>query len=132
MCKRCLEAIRECPEIIQIKKDLTYFPGEPNGFVYFFSKEDFSKIKIGYSKHSPYTRMEQYQQNENKVFYMMAIWPVLNKKTERKLHKYFADQRIEGEWFVYDWNVCSLLKSLWNQFCRGFSYDEIDELWGLK
>jgi hypothetical protein len=134
MCEKCIEAIQETPSLVMIGKSdefCTKLPVE-KGYVYFFTTKDLSKVKIGYSKKNPYARMGEYQNQEKQPLQMIAIYPVMNKNTERKIHKYLNHKRLHKEWFVYDMEVCSLLKQLYLKFYCGMSFREVDYLWGLK
>lgn len=140
MCKYCLSATRECPEVIDrhthIYKNGTWEDVEQPmcGYVYFFATQDLLRIKIGYTRKNPYSRMEYYENCENSRFVMIAIWPVITSRTEKSIHKLFTQHRIskQQEWFNYHYEICSFLKSLWLRFVCGMGDQLIDGLWGIQ
>ena len=140
MCEYCYKATWECPELLDrhthiYERCSTIERKERGkGYVYFFSDTKFTKIKIGYTKTRPYTRMEEFEGRHNEKYVMLAIWPVYHRYTEKRIHKRFAEFRIEKnhEWFYYDLRICNFLKNIWRQFNAMSDYSDINEMWGLE
>jgi hypothetical protein len=134
MCKYCIEATKEHPEIlqanssIQMNWDQYKFNG---GYVYFFTNKDMSLIKIGYSKNDPYIRMKMYEYELCQKYTMVAIWPVIHKKTEKYIHEYFNRFRVRREFFEFNYYICGFLKELWMSFSCGMDFKDVDDLWGI-
>lgn len=68
-----------------------------SGGVYFMLAEDAWAHKIGFS-HKPHARMRELQTGCPYRLELMSVWEC-SGIYERKLHNYFADYRLEGEWF---------------------------------
>lgn len=141
MCERCHQAAIECKELLDrhtyIYKNGSTIPSKQvsSGYVYFFSDKGFHKIKIGYTKNTPFTRMEEFEIRHNEKFIMLAIWPVYQKYTERRIHKYFKHLRIDKkyEWFYFNHHICGFLKTLWLKFfCAMDDGGDINWMWGIE
>ena len=132
MCKYCLEAATG--GIVTGEALQSPFNEHNNGFVYFFSIEDLSRIKIGYTKHNPIKRLKYYQSDETQKLVMIAVYPVPYKRIERNIHKFFSHLRINKrrEWFYWQGRMCALLKEMWCVFHCGMSCDEVEAAWGIK
>jgi hypothetical protein len=135
MCKYCIDATKENPEILQVNTtvqenwDKYNFNG---GYVYFFTNKDLSLVKIGYSKNDPYSRMKMYEYELCQKYTMVAVWPVIYKETEKQIHKYFNAFRVRREFFEYNHHICGFLKGLWMTFSCGMNFQDISALWGLQ
>jgi len=123
MCQRCLEATKECPSIIEAGKSTYLKLPYTIGYLYFFSTQDLSRIKIGFTKYDPYDRMKYFQKEENQKLLMIALWPIMRREVEKIVHKQFKHLRIDNkrEWFLYDSDICGLLKELWWKYDLGFT-----------
>ena len=102
MCKYCLEAAKEHPEILEVSNKVQENWEDYNfngGYVYFFTNQDMSLIKIGYSKNDPYGRMRMYEYELSQKYTMVAVWPVLFKETEKYIHEAFRSSGLEVSFF---------------------------------
>lgn len=134
MCKYCLDAIKDTPELITGEAWNSPFREYCGGYVYFFATEDLSRIKIGFTRHDPAIRMKYYQSEETQKLIMIAVYPVPSMKIEKNLHKFFSPLRINKnrEWFLWQGRMCPLLKEMWLVFFCGMGCDEVDAAWGYK
>lgn len=68
------------------------------GFVYFIKAEDTGFIKIGMSK-NPDLRLRQIKLSCQKPVLLMKFFVSNSAIMEKKLHEFFKNKRVFGEWF---------------------------------
>jgi hypothetical protein len=84
-----------------------------NGYVYFITNPDTGLVKIGYSK-NPWARLAELRRSYGSELNVVATIKTVDK-SEVSIHATLADYRVEGEWFVE--NEC--IKSLISQVAAG-------------
>lgn len=85
-------------------------PAEPAmGYVYFVTADhpDFP-IKIGFTQRADATRSKDLQTGCPYPVKVLALFPG-TYSDERKLHRQFADQRLQGEWFARSDELIALI-----------------------
>lgn len=68
--------------------------------VYFVAEEGTERVKIGYTRFSPWDRLLDIQSTHPRRLILMRVIKG-DAGTERAAHKAFRCLRIKGEWFTY-------------------------------
>ena len=98
------------------------------GFVYFVRAGFFGPIKIGFTTNIP-KRMYQLQTGcPDKIQLLGSI--KTNQGTEEALHERFKATRLEGEWFLPNEKILSVINDMLEEEKEHVYYDpEIDHQW---
>ena len=75
-----------------------------SSFIYFIQNVETKRIKIGYSGVSPESRLSALQTGSDAPLVLLGFIGE-PRSSESKIHSYFSEQRVIGEWFsseVYD------------------------------
>lgn len=77
------------------------------GNVYFIQAAD--RVKIGFAADVP-ARLAQLQTASAASLQLLAVLPNVSMSVERRLHRFFADQRKRGEWFTFSGRLAVLIR----------------------
>lgn len=80
---------------------------QTNDYVYFILNKDKQLVKIGHTK-NPTKRLWQLQSETKDRLEFAAIFSSV--LLERSLHDYFAEERVEGEWFTFSSRLLETIK----------------------
>lgn len=84
-------------------------------WVYFIYDRKANAVKIGYTTHSPESRLKALQIGNATELELVAFWEARSREDEAILQKHVDDHRIRGEWFKASPLVGSLVINVRSQ-----------------
>lgn len=99
------------------------------GTVYYIGCPETLRIKIGFTRGNPYSRLDTLQTGSPTQLTMIAMHSD-DMETERDLHAKFADYRLHGEWFLMSEEIFAHLGMIvWLQARQSIALGEPLERW---
>lgn len=123
MCKYCVEATKEIPDLLKCDNPYMKLKNPHRYKLYFIADEGTKFVKIGVAV-NPQDRLEVFQTGNPLKLVLIAVYQIPNLSIENKLHKLFSEYRIRNsEWFEYSLSICGALKELWWFYHCGMTPD---------
>lgn len=89
------------PELLTLIADRYINHSKIDGTVYYIACPETLRVKIGFTNGSPAARLRALRTGSPTDIRLIAIHPGTHDD-EQRIHRWFADQRMRGEWFEVD------------------------------
>lgn len=89
-----------------------------SAFVYFIKVTGRNIVKIGYTTTHPETRLSKLQTSCPYPLELIAAIANCRRSDERAHHDFFAEERVNGEWFTYTPFMQTFLRMVCEEDCR--------------